>query len=724
MLQPDSLLNDRYRVVALIGQGGMGAVYEAIDERLRSRVALKQTTVAGEGMGRAFEREAQILAGLRHPALPRVIDHFVTAEGQFLVMEFFAGADLAARMSEQDGPLPVPQVLAWGDQLLDALDYLHTQEPPVVHRDIKPQNMKLTPRGEIVLLDFGLAKGSAALPSGQSQAASLFGYTPQYAPLEQVQGTGTDPRSDLYSLGGTLYHLLTGKPPADALARAHAVLNAQPDPLVPANALRPELSSAVSGALSQSLALNAAARFGSAKAMRRALQSAAAEEAAVATLPAPPVVARAPLQTAATTIRQRVDSPPVAPQPEALRLPPASPTRVQPERYGPPMPLIVGLFIALLVIGTAIWFVFRPQPEAQVAATAAPAGGPTTGGQPASTADPRENEATAPEGAPVTVAQEVLRLQDEIASPGEQDAYSFEAEAGRQLFIWTASYDPGMEQVDVRLLDGSGDEVASQCLGCGNMGAQPLRAGGQYTIVVGDTSDPATGAYELRLNLIPAPLSFDVPLDFRAAEGSPGAGAGTIMLPGAMQEFRLEAEPGQQLFIWTASYDPGMEQVDVRLLDGSGDEVASQCLGCGKMGAQPLRAGGQYTIVVGDTSEPATGAFDLRVSAVPAPQARDVQVPFRVDDGLIASPGATQEFRFEAAAGQEIFVTTLGYDPGMEQVDVRLLDGSGDEVASQCLGCGNMGVQPLRAGGQYTVVVGDTGDPATGAYQIEVTAVP
>src|SRR5215472_669910 len=219
MLSTDTVLQGRYRVVRQLGQGGMGAVYEAIDERLDTTVALKETLFTDEKLRKQFEREARLLARLHHPALPRVSDHFAEGDGEFLVMQYIAGDDLAGMIAQRKAPFPPEQVHAWGDQLLDALDYLHTQDPQIIHRDIKPQNLKITARGQIVLLDFGLAKGQAGELTAVTTSASIFGYTPNYAPLEQVQGMGTDPRSDIYALSATLYHLLSGIKPADALTR-------------------------------------------------------------------------------------------------------------------------------------------------------------------------------------------------------------------------------------------------------------------------------------------------------------------------------------------------------------------------------------------------------------------------------------------------------------------------------------------------------------------------
>ncbi len=245
ILSAGTRVQGRYRIVHLIGQGTMGAVYKAVDEHLSQTVALKQTASRGEPFKRAFEREARILAGLRHPVLPIVTDYFVEEHAQYMVMDFYPGQDLAALLKQRGEPFRVEHVLQWADQVLHALEYMHRQNPPIIHRDIKPQNLKLTPEGQIVLLDFGLAKGNPILAphdyerpmvrdklslvaqgteeeQSEDESDVLFGFTRQYAALEQIQGIGADPRSDVYTLAATFYHLLAGSPPDDAIKRLQA----------------------------------------------------------------------------------------------------------------------------------------------------------------------------------------------------------------------------------------------------------------------------------------------------------------------------------------------------------------------------------------------------------------------------------------------------------------------------------------------------------------------
>jgi len=273
MIAPGTVLQNRYRVERQIGEGGMGAVYVATDERFGSTVALKETFFDDPSLRKAFEREARLLNRLRHTALPRVSDHFAEDEGQFLVMEYIPGEDLSDMLKARGAAFPVPDVLAWADQLLDALEYLHAQEPPVIHRDIKPQNIKLLPRNQVVLLDFGLAKGTP-LQTRVTATGSVFGYSFNYAPIEQMQGAGTDPRSDLYSLSATLYHLLTATTPPDALTRATAVLNGETDPLKPASDVNARVPAEVAQVLARAMSQSAARRFRAAEEMRAALRQA------------------------------------------------------------------------------------------------------------------------------------------------------------------------------------------------------------------------------------------------------------------------------------------------------------------------------------------------------------------------------------------------------------------------------------------------------------------
>ena len=282
MLAPNTLLQNRYLIIRSIGHGGMGAVYLARDQRLGHTVALKETFFTEERMRRAFEREARLLAHLRHPALPKVTDHFDEDGGQFIVMEFISGDDLEILLAQRGEPFPVDQVLAWADELLKALDYLHSQDPPILHRDIKPANLKLTPQGEIILLDFGLAKGTAGQTSSVMTSRSVFGFTPNFAPLEQIQGTGTGPRSDLYALAATVYYLMTGAIPPDALTRITAVANGQADPLRAADEVNPQIPQTVAEVLMKTMAHNRDHRPAGAIEMRELLREASPESVRLA----------------------------------------------------------------------------------------------------------------------------------------------------------------------------------------------------------------------------------------------------------------------------------------------------------------------------------------------------------------------------------------------------------------------------------------------------------
>jgi serine/threonine-protein kinase len=231
ILSPGTILWSRYRILDLVGQGGMGAIYQAEDLRLEGRLCAIKEVTPDPGASKeyqeqaqaAFHREASILARLDHANLPKVSDFFLFNGRDYLVMDFVPGQDLREIIEHarhKQTFVPEEQVMTWAEQLINALEYLHHQDPPVLHRDIKPSNIKLTPNGTIKLVDFGLVK--LLHPDDNRTVTVLQGRaTIQYAPLEQIGGDSgyTDGRSDIYSLGATLYHLLTNEPPPDAKTR-------------------------------------------------------------------------------------------------------------------------------------------------------------------------------------------------------------------------------------------------------------------------------------------------------------------------------------------------------------------------------------------------------------------------------------------------------------------------------------------------------------------------
>ena len=259
-LQPGAILRHRYRIDRQLGRGGMGTVYLAYDQSLKIPVAVKENLSIDPEAERQFRREAELLAGLRHPNLPRVTDHFLLEERQYLVMDFIEGEDLRVRAQQQ--PPTVEEVLTWTDAVCEALTFLHTRQPPVIHRDVKPANLKLQPDGTIVLVDFGMAK----LFDHEQTSTGARGLTPGFSPPEQYGAQRTDARSDQYSLASTVYYLLTGQRPSDSIERM--IENTD---LKPAQSLDPTISKHINAALNRALSLKQDDRFPDIKSFQAAL---------------------------------------------------------------------------------------------------------------------------------------------------------------------------------------------------------------------------------------------------------------------------------------------------------------------------------------------------------------------------------------------------------------------------------------------------------------------
>lgn len=265
-LTQNHIIQARYSIMALLGQGGFGAVYKAWDVNLSKHVAIKENLDTSPEAQRQFTHEAQILSGLSHPNLPRVQDHFLLpGQGQYLVMDFIEGEDLQAMLDRLGQPLAGDYALPWIAQVCDALAYLHTQDAPIIHRDIKPANIKITPQGRAVLVDFGISK---VYDPQLKTTVGARAVTPGYSPLEQYgQGT-TDQRSDLYALGATLYVLLTGQEPQESVQR---VIN---DQVRTAHQINSQVPPAVGEAIQRAMSVNPTGRYLSAEAFKADLLSA------------------------------------------------------------------------------------------------------------------------------------------------------------------------------------------------------------------------------------------------------------------------------------------------------------------------------------------------------------------------------------------------------------------------------------------------------------------
>ena len=259
------VLQNRYRIEDELGRGGFGAVYRAWDMNLSRACAVKENLVTTPEAQRQFTREAKLLSNLSHSNLPRVTDYFILpGEGQYLVMDFVEGEDLLSIMTKRE-IIPVEQAIDWAMQVCSALDYLHNQNPAILHRDIKPANIRITSKGQAVLVDFGLVKLYDRLLKTTVGARAI---TPGYAPPEQYGQGKTDERTDIYALGATLYDLVTGHEPIESVRRMVG------EHLESAARLNPQLPLVVSDVIERAMALEPAMRFQTAGEFWSALKAA------------------------------------------------------------------------------------------------------------------------------------------------------------------------------------------------------------------------------------------------------------------------------------------------------------------------------------------------------------------------------------------------------------------------------------------------------------------
>jgi len=352
----DRIYHDRYRIDGLLGQGGMGAVYKGWDFNLEIPVAIKENLELSPEAQKQFNREASMLARLAHPNLPRVTDYFTLLDqGQYLVMDYIEGEDLKS-MLDRLGHLPEDQVLTWIGQITDALEFLHNQDPPIIHRDIKPGNIRIRPNGRASLVDFGIAKFYDPKKATTMGAKAV---TPGYSPPEQYGGGLTDRRSDVYALGATLYHLLTGKEPPESVHRMVRIAE-----MPPPRQLNEEISPQTEQAILKSTEVATDRRFQTIDELRSALNLRVDPGSGTPETvnPKATIVLNSAELSAETGGQTRSTGPAVArpslplPPPEAAPapsqpLPPqsAAPSASKPARF-PIWALIAGLAVACLAI--------------------------------------------------------------------------------------------------------------------------------------------------------------------------------------------------------------------------------------------------------------------------------------------------------------------------------------------------------------------------------------
>lgn len=395
ILQNGTRVRDRYLIESLVGQGGMGAVYRATDLHLGHSVAIKENLLQGgvgtEGSDSSgqtdsrrsqFEREAQILARLKHPGLPKVTDHFVIPDqGQYLVMEFVEGEDLSTRL-KRTGPMGELEAIALIRRVCGILSYLHSQKPPIIHRDIKPANIRQTPEGDIVVVDFGVAK----IFSSEATVTAARAVTPGFSPLEQYGGSqSTDERSDIYALGATLHHLVTGKRPPEATTR---ITQAGGKGLGWLDL--PGVGEKMATVLRKSMELRPEDRYAKIGDFALALEVVEAASSLTQTRPATPGVVHDHAPTAAVAAEPPAGAPatvmaPTIPTERPVAAPPAAPTVVPATPVAPP-PATAATTVGSAPVGSA------PGGQGPGAAAPAPTPAPFLAPPPAYAPPPAERK--------------------------------------------------------------------------------------------------------------------------------------------------------------------------------------------------------------------------------------------------------------------------------------------------------------------------------------------
>ncbi|MBX3059004.1 MAG: serine/threonine protein kinase [Anaerolineae bacterium] len=734
-LQPGQMVGP-YRIINQIGKGGMATVYKAYQAAMDRHVALKVLPVhlaqTAEFTGR-FHQEARIIANLEHPHILPVFDYGETDGISYLVMRYLEAGTLKEKLEAE--PLPLTEIDRLFTQLAGALGYAHAQG--VIHRDLKPSNVLVDKQDNVFLTDFGIAKlleGDAKF----TQTDAIIG-TPAYISPEQGQGQPATRRSDIYSLGIILYEMVTGRVPFTAETPMAVIFKHVSDPLPLPTAVKPDLSPQIETVILKALSKNPEDRFASAAEFVAAWKQALSGQG----------------DTSGQTTTRRSDIPPTQ-----KSQPPVVATAVE---EMPPKPrssnrgaktVLIGcvLLIACLlltgIVGSIYVVNWGQRTVANLQETAVPLLAEGTAVMELLATIPAETLSGDGNTGPVSQTNDLENLAGQrfdiaigdavsrdtpdtgagfIENPGALDIYTFTATPGQLVYFQVQEVPTAAELMRWRLVDEFGSEIFNTCLQCSDPGVQTLDRGGLYTIVVGDERDAGSGRYRFKLWDVPAADEFTIEIGAEVANGVPGNGAGFIETLGVKDQYTFTSAPGQTVYFQVTQPPQSSDLLRWRVVDAVGREIFNTCLQCSDPGVKTLDQGGVYTIVVGNDSGPATGTYGFKIWDVPPTDQFTLNIGDTVSRdtpgpgaGIIESPGAKDEYRFTATAGQDVYFQVVQAPQSGELIRWRVVDQVGREIFNTCLQCSNPGVKTLDQGGNYTIIVGNDTGPGVGAYEIRI----
>jgi len=710
-LQPGQLLGP-YRIISQIGQGGMATVYKAYQPSMDRNVAIKvlpgQLAESKEFTQR-FQQEAHIIARLEHAHILPVFDYGESDGISYFVMRYLEAGTLKNKM--EAGPLSLTEIDQIFTQLASALSYAHSHG--VIHRDLKPANALIDSQGNLFLTDFGIAKLLADASPRLTQTDAIMG-TPAYISPEQAQAQTVDQRSDIYSLGIILYEMVTGRVPFVADTPLAVILKHVSNPLPLPSSIKPDIPEAIEKVLLKALAKNPDDRFATAAEFVAAWKRALTDTSSARTL-----AERAAVASYAGTPRVQTQ---VKPAPATTTV--ANTGRSRSWVIGCAIGACLLFSIAGIAVLASNWKSI-PFLNPSSAATDLPSSGNT----------PSVNAGSASEG------DFQIKIGDEISNgvpgsgaglieaPGSKDVYTFNAEAGQEIYVQIIEPPQTTDNVELHMDDDLNANVFYTCMQCSDPGAITLDRGGTYTLTVGndDPNGAGTGAYRIKIWDLPPPEEFTIKLDDNISRDVPGKGAGYIENPGSNDIYTFTADASQAVYFQVKEPPQSNDTISWRVEDDQGNEVFSSCLQCGDPGLRTLDRGGTYRVIVGNQSGAGTGKYAIKIWSVAPPDQFEINIGDRVAKdipgpgaGFIETPGAHDIYTFTATAGQKVTFAVKQQLQNYASINWRLTDEQGNEIFNTCLPCGDPGSFTLDLGGTYTLVVGSETDPASGSYELQI----